>query len=172
MIYEPAEDTFLLAEQIKKLVKGKVLDIGTGSGYLAKIALDKGCDVLATDINSESVEHCKKLKIKTIQSDLFSDIKDKFDYIIFNPPYLPQDPREDQESQLITTGGKKGNEILIRFFKNVKTYLNPNGKILIVVSTLTPNIEKIIGNNGFKYKILNTKKLFYEQLIVYLCQNI
>ena len=169
MIYEPSDDTFLLAEQVKKLVQGKVLDLGTGSGYLAEIAIKKGCQVLAADINLECVTYCNNKGIKTIQSDLFSDIKDKFDYIIFNPPYLPEDENEDGESKLVTTGGKKGNEIIIKFFEQVKSYLNQNGQILILVSSLTPDVEKIFKSNKFKYKLLSSKKLFFEELKVYLC---
>jgi len=169
MIYEPSDDTFLLAEQVKKLVQGKVLDLGTGSGYLAEIAIKNNCQVLAADINQECVTYCNNKRIKTIQSDLFSNIKDKFDYIIFNPPYLPEDKDEDEESKLITTGGKRGNEIIIKFFNQVKSHLNPNGKILILVSSLTPDIEKIITSNGFKFKKLSSKKLFFEGLYVYSC---
>jgi len=168
MIYEPSDDTFLLAEQVKKLVQGKVLDLGTGSGYLAEIAIKNNCKVLAADINKECVTYCNNKGIKTIQSDLFSNIKDKFDYIIFNPPYLPEDKDEDEESKLITTGGKKGNEIIIKFFNQVKSHLNPNGKILILVSSLTPDIEKIITSNKFKFQKLSSKKLFFEELKVYL----
>ena len=168
MIYEPSDDTFLLAEQVKKLVQGKVLDLGTGSGYLAEIAIKNNCKVLAADINKECVTYCNNKGIKTIQSDLFSNIKDKFDYIIFNPPYLPEDKDEDEESKLITTGGKKGNEIIIKFFNQVKSNLNPNGKILILVSSLTPDIEKIITSNKFKFQKLSSKKLFFEELKVYL----
>ena len=168
MIYEPSDDTFLLAEQVKKLVQGKVLDLGTGSGYLAEIAIKNNCKVLAADINKECVTYCNNKGIKTIQSDLFSNIKDKFDYIIFNPPYLPEHPDEDEESKLITTGGKRGNEIIIKFFNQVKSHLNPNGKILILVSSLTPDIEKIITSNKFKFQKLSSKKLFFEELKVYL----
>ena len=168
MIYEPSDDTFLLAEQVKKLVQGKVLDLGTGSGYLAEIAIKNNCKVLAADINKECVTYCNNKGIKTIQSDLFSNIKDKFDYIIFNPPYLPEDKDEDEESKLITTGGKRGNEIIIKFFNQVKSHLNPNGKILILVSSLTPDIEQILKSNDLKYKELSNKKLFFEELKVYL----
>ena len=168
MIYEPSDDTFLLAEQVKKLVQGKVLDLGTGSGYLAEIAIKNNCQVLAADINKECVTYCNNKGIKTIQSDLFSNIKDKFDYIIFSPPYLPEDKDEDEESKLITTGGKRGNEIIIKFFNQVKSHLNPNGKILILVSSLTPDIEKIITSNKFKFQKLSSKKLFFEELKVYL----
>src|SRR3989344_1582935 len=153
MLYEPSEDSFLLQEQVRKYAKGKVLDMGTGAGILAKTALEKTKDVLAVDINEEAVNNCKKLKINCIKSDLFEKVKGKFDLIIFNPPYLPDDNIK-LEDNLNHIGGKKGNEVLERFFSQTKKYLTKEGKILIVFSSLTPNVNKIIKKYNFKYKKL------------------
>ena len=112
MIYDPAEDSFLLAKHVKKYAKGKVLDLGTGSGFLAEVALENTKDVLAADIQEEVVNYVKKKGINAVKSDLFSNIKGKFNLIIFNPPYLPFEDLEDEESRLITTGGESGNEVL------------------------------------------------------------
>ena len=75
-IYQPAEDSYLFAEFLKKyLKKNKIksyLDMGTGSGILSEIALkflDKK-DILAVDINPAAVKHLKK-KLSVLQSDLF-----------------------------------------------------------------------------------------------------
>ena len=84
--------------------------MGCGSG-IQSLATSKG-DVLAVDINPEAVKIVKKLGINAIQSVLFVNVKDKFDLIIFNPPYLPEEESEDEESKLITTVGKQGFEIL------------------------------------------------------------
>ena len=94
MIYEPREDSELLQKWVKKLVTGKVLDMGTGSGIQAKTALKNTKDVLAVDINQECVEFVKKQGIEVRQSNLFSNVEESFDRIIFNPPYLPEDMEE------------------------------------------------------------------------------
>ena len=88
----------------------------------------------------------------------------KFDLIIFNPPYLPLEEKEPLDSQLSTTGGKKGNEILIRFLSQAKKHLNKNGKILIVFSSLTPSVNKIIKKYNFKFKKLDEEKIDFETL--------
>ena len=169
MIYEPAEDSFLLQKQVKKHACGRVLDLGTGSGIQAETANKQGAEVLAADINPECVEHVRKKGINAIQSDLFSNIKEKFDSIIFNPPYLPEDKREPRDSALATTGGKKGNEVLEKFLKQAKEHLTKNGKILIVVSTLTPDVEKIMKKYNYRFKKLSEQKVpFFEILVVYL----
>ncbi|MDD5253758.1 MAG: methyltransferase [Candidatus Nanoarchaeia archaeon] len=169
MIYEPREDSILIGKFVKEYSRGKVLDIGSGSGYLAEIALEKTKDVLAADINPEAVEHCKKKGINSIVSDLFSNIKGKFDLIIFNPPYLPEDPDEDEESKIITTD--KG--IIERFLKELKEHLNKNGKCLMIYSSLSPvNPSELAKKNGFSVKILKEEALFFENLYVILIETL
>ena len=167
MIYEPAEDSFLLNKQLKNIIKKgmKVLDLGTGSGIQAEEAERLGAEVLASDINPECL---KNLKLKTIQSDLFENIKEKFDLIIFNPPYLPEEPLEPEDSKLSTTGGKKGNEILIQFLKQAKSHLNKNGKIIIVFSSLTPEVDKLLKQLNYTFKKLDEQKIDFEKLFIYL----
>ena len=166
MLYDPREDSFLLAKYIRKYSKGKVLDVGAGTGILAEIALKNTNDVLAIDINEEAVEFCRKKGINAIKSDLFEKIKDKFDLIIFNPPYLPRDDDEDEEIRLITTGGEKGYEVIERFLKEARDHLNKNGIILIVFSTLTGDVESLIKKYRYKYELLEEKPLFFEKLKV------
>lgn len=171
LIYEPAEDSYLLESLISKYAKGKsVIDIGTGSGILAKKALSSGAkSVIAIDINSESIKQLKKEKIKAIKSDLFSKVKGKFDLIICNPPYLPEDKQEDKESQIITSGGKKGDEFILKFLNQAVNHLNKNGIILLLVSSLTPvkRILKLLNRLNFKHKLIASKKIFFETLYVW-----
>lgn len=170
MIYEPAEDTFLLAKHIKDYIKDKnvkVLDLGTGSVYLAVEAKKYSDNILAADINPEAVELAKKKKIKFIQSNLFSNIKDKFDLILFNPPYLPEEKQENKESSLITTGGKQGFEIIEEFLKQVKSHLNKDAKILLICSTLTGDVESLFKKYNYKFRLIDEEKAFFEKILLY-----
>jgi release factor glutamine methyltransferase len=169
MIYQPEKDSYLLQKQVRLLVKGKVLDMGTGSAIQAKTALENTKDVLAVDINKEAVNHCKKQNINAIQSNLFENIKDKFDWILFNPPYLPEDAREPQDSKLATTGGKKGDEIILKFLEQARNHLKPNGQILILISSLTGDPETLFKD--YTYTLLDKENLFMEQLFVYKLSN-
>jgi len=109
----------------------------------------------------------KKQGFKAIKSDLFKNIENSFDLIIFNPPYLPES-KYDKEKD--TTGGKRGDETILRFLKQVKKYLNKNGKIFLLMSSLTPKyrIEKEIEKQGIICKKITEKILFFETLEVYI----
>lgn len=176
-LYQPREDSFLLQECVRKYSKGLVLDIGTGSGIQALEATRKADRVIAVDIDNEVIEHCKNTiknrKIEFHHSDLFSFFKNRkirFDTIIFNPPYLPEDVKL---KDITLDGGKKGYEILERFFSHANNYLNKNGKILIVFSSLTKKakVDEIIQRNHFKAKLLEKKHIFFEDLYVYLVER-
>ncbi|MEK6974302.1 MAG: HemK2/MTQ2 family protein methyltransferase [Nanoarchaeota archaeon] len=168
LVYEPGDDTFLIAEQLKKFHDIRVLDMGSGSGYLAEILIKNNCNVLAADINKKSVELCRKKGINAVQSDLFSNIKEKFDLIVFNPPYLPLDEDEPEDSRLITTAGKKGHEIIQKFLKDAKKHLNKAGKILLLFSSLSGNVEDLFKKYDYDAKKISEKKLFFEKIYVYL----
>ncbi len=167
MIYVPAEDSYLMAEILEKNLldkKFKIFEMGVGSGYLLESLKKRGFESLSgVDINKEAVGLCRKKGLDIFYSDLFSNVNEKFDAIIFNPPYLPKDLREDDESSLATTGGKKGSEVINEFLSQARKHLLPNGKIFLLVSSLTSGIKWL----DYKKKILGEKKLFFEKLEVW-----
>ncbi len=172
-IYEPSDDSFLLLDVLKKIIPQvlnqnknfKFLEIGCGSGIQLQTALKAGIkkeNIFSCDLNPEAVKYCKKLGFKCALSNLFKNIKGKYDMIVFNPPYLPEDKREPSSSQLATTGGKKGGEIINEFLRQAKKHLTNDGRIILVISSLTQGLDF----DNYKKKILGEKRLFFEKLIV------
>ncbi|MBI4440759.1 methyltransferase [Candidatus Woesearchaeota archaeon] len=172
-IYEPREDTYLLGRAVSRYAHGRVLDMGTGSGYLAHLAARKAKRVVAVDINPEAIAYCRKQhhdrNITFIESNLFSACVGPFDTIIFNPPYLPYDKREPLQSRLITTGGKHGYELLVRFIQQSSRYLSSRGVILIVFSSLTnkEKIDEVIMQSLLEKEMVMMQRIPHEQLYVY-----
>lgn len=171
MIYTPAEDSILMEKAVRKIARGKrVLDMGTGSGVQAVAARESGAsEVVAVDIDAECVAHVRSLGFEAVKSNLFSRVRGKFDLIVFNPPYLPADAREDAESARITSGGKRGDEVILRFLKKAPEHLLPGGIILLLVSSLTPlgRIEKSLEEERLVKKVVAAEKFFMERLEVW-----
>lgn len=183
-IYEPAEDSFLLQKHVRRYALGRVLDMGTGSGIQALTAMTNPNTqfVLAVDIDEEAIpalqEKIKKerlRKVQALQSDLFSDVRGQFNLIIFNPPYLPQDKdgRGKEVEDKAIYGGKKGWELSQQFLEQAAKHLYPDGKILLLFSSLTDKdkIDEIIEKNMFISQELDSQKLSFETLHLYLIEK-
>ena len=168
-VYDPAEDSYLFAENLRVKRGEKVLDMGTGSGILAIIAAKQGADVTAVDINPRAIECARRkaqksgVKIGFLESDLFENIKGKFDLITFNPPYVPTEPEELKNIESTAwDGGEQGRKVIICFLKSAPKFLKPGGRILLMVSSLNDILNDL--RRGFETKIVAEKPLFFERL--------
>jgi len=175
-VYEPAEDTFLIAKHLK--VDGFVLDVGTGCGILSVLAASKAKHIVAVDINPYAAR-CAKInaevngvsdKIDILIGDLFNPIHENltFDTILFNAPYLPDEKRKESKSliEYAWSGGKDGREVIDRFIQQAPKYLKPYGRILLVQSSLS-DVEKTIREfrkRRLQARIIDEEKIFFETI--------
>ncbi len=166
-VYDPLEDSSLLAEAVENIAFGKVLDLGTGSGIQGIVAAKKGCDVTFADIDPEAVE-CAKMNAKLngvfgkfIVSDMFDNIEEKFNTIVFNPPYL-ESIGEDEE-ELALSGGRKGRTLIDRFIDSYRGHLLDNHAVLLVESDINCYEKDVIRLGA---KIVAQRKFFFEELVV------
>jgi len=184
-VYEPAEDTFQILETIKVKEEEKIFEIGTGCGIIALECCRLGANVLCSDINPYAVDIVKKnyncnkkiLKgdFKVKKGDLFSVLSrnEKFDKIIFNPPYLPTNSKDFVGGSgwfdIATDGGKDGLEITERYLSNVGNYLYKNGYGYFIFSSLSDRVrlESILEEYSLSFSILNKYRFDNELLEVY-----
>lgn len=168
-IYPPDEDTFLFTEILNKnkhLIGNKVLELGSGSGFTGILLSKIGFKVDFSDINEDSID-CLKLNLKEnninskiIQSDLFSNIKEKYNTIIFNPPYLPKEELFDYNGKDVN-GGKQGIEVILKTLKNANEFLENKGNLLFIISNLAniKLLEKKMKKNNYNFEIIETKNV-------------
>jgi len=177
-VYEPAEDTFLFTENLDVKEGERVLDVGTGCGLLGILAAKNACNVVAVDLNPFAIRCAKenseingvRRKMDFVQTSLLTATNQNFtfDLILFNAPYLPSEENET-ESWIgrAWAGGVNGREVVNRFIRVVPRHLNPNGRVLLMQSTLTGVEETLRGfrDSGLKACVKAECKLpFFETL--------
>jgi release factor glutamine methyltransferase len=179
-VYEPAEDSFLFAENLAVKKGDFVLDMGTGCGILAITAAKKAVKVVAVDINPHAVKCAKENarlnevanKMFFVQGDLFAPIttEEKFDLIFFNAPYLPSEPSEDNSwLERAWAGGVVGRQVIDQFICEGSKHLKGNGCILLMHSTLSGVDKTLLGfeENGLRAKIVAKRALpFFETIVL------
>lgn len=131
-------------------VVGSVLEIGTGSGVIARYALDQGAKrVVAVDINPAAVAQAMKMApgAEVFRSDLFSEISGEFDTIIFAAPWSEGVIKKPLDHALYDNG------VVERFLMAAGNYLAPEGAIWLQYSDAFPNnfnrLDSWIKNGGF-----------------------
>jgi release factor glutamine methyltransferase len=139
-VYKPLEDARMLGKCVEDYAFGRMLDMGCGTGIQGIIGAKKGCKVTFADINPNAVECAKQnakingVKGSFIVSDVFSNIKGKFNTISFDPPYLRSKPLITGKANPSTDGGVNGREVIDPFLKNYKKYLLKEHVVLMVES--------------------------------------
>jgi release factor glutamine methyltransferase len=172
-VYEPCEDSFLLADAALAEIKDTdcVLEVGCGSGIIsAVINANTKASIIGIDISPSAVKCTKENGIEVIRGDMLNCLKGKFNVIVFNPPYLPTTEFEKEEGWMNAAldGGHDGRQVIYRFLANAGNCLAKNGKILMLVSSVT-GIEEIksrMSSLDFSVKELIEERFMFEQLKV------
>lgn len=162
--YSPAEDTFFFADILENEKGEKALDIGTGSGYLAKILATKFSLVIATDVNFDSLKSQNPKFTNCVCCNSADPLLGKFDLIVCNLPYLPSEKVLDPTID----GGREGVELPLKIINSAAKCVKKGGKFLFLTSSLA-NYRKLLKATmtlGFDVRIIARKKLFFEELII------
>ncbi|MGI0088840.1 MAG: HemK2/MTQ2 family protein methyltransferase [Nitrosopumilaceae archaeon] len=162
--YSPAEDTIFIANHIQN-EKGKyALDIGTGSGYLAQVLLPNFAIVVATDISFEATKVAYSVIENCVCCDSANALCSKFDLVVCNMPYLPSNEIADKT----VDGLHEGLVIPLQIVKSAKHVIKKGGKMIFLTSSLA-NYKELLKQTeaiGFHVRLIATKKMFFEELIL------
>lgn len=143
-VYSPVRGEYLdLINQAPLNNPAIAFDIGTGTGVIAAILVNRGIkQVIATD-NSERAIQCATANVQQLgmaqyiklqQVDLFPE--GKADLIVCNPPWIPAKANAPIEHAIYDP-----NSAMLRaFLSGVKTHLNPNGEAWLVMSDLAEHL--------------------------------
>jgi len=183
-VYNISKDVFnpkfyytsvFMAKHINVKPGDVVLDIGTGSGIQAITAGQMASRVIAVDINPEAVKYAShnvlanglEKKIVIMQSDLFSSLRpeDKFDVILFTPPYLKGMTKTDIDHALFDPE----KELASRFFREAGRHLSPEGYIQMVYSSFAEpeKVLAISAQYGWRHSLIAEEQTITEKFLIY-----
>jgi len=170
----PRQETELLVHNIIKKHEHRknidILDIGTGSGCIA-ISLAKNINnsnIIAIDISEKAIQIAKenskinKTKVEFIKADILNlneDIKDKFDIIVSNPPYVTDKEKIQMQKNVLNFEPHNAlfvsNDEPLIFYKKIileaKNKLKQNGQLWFEINERFANeIIKLMKKQSFK----------------------
>ncbi len=175
-VYEPSDDTYLLATVVAQSVAPgtRFVEVGCGAGLVSMAAAQQGAEVVCTDRNPRAValtaQNAKQngLRLDAREADLLDGIEGPIDLVAFNPPYLPTGEDDHVEGPLdwAFDGGPDGNQVVLRFAAQVAA-LHPT-VVLVIHSSLSdpqPLIDAM-AEAGYQHDVAAEEDHFYEQLTV------
>ncbi len=172
-VYEPAEDSRLLAETAVEYVDGGlVLEVGVGSGYVAKrVANGTEATVVGCDISPSACARTRSEGIETVRGNLTRPFRaDSFDTVLFNPPYLPTPPESEWDDPLeyALSGGPDGRRVVRPFLSDVGRVLRPGGYLYLLISTLTdPDaVGELAADAELTTREIASESFPFERLVV------
>ena len=171
-VYQPAEDSGLLAKATIEAAHGRVLEVGTGSGWVAEqIATERGLDVVGSDLNPHAARQARERGVEGVVADLCSPFRaNAFDTVCFNPPYLPTSPDNEWDDWMehALSGGESGRALIEPFLADVGRILAPGGVILLLVSSLTgyDEVLSLVEDAGFTHEVVVEESCPFETLTV------
>ena len=150
----------------------EVLDMGTGSGVCAIFAARHAHRVVAVDINEAAVR-CAGIntrlnhlehKIDVRQGDLFAPVQgEKFDLILFNPPFLRGTPTDDRDRAW------RSIDVAERFVGGLRDHLKPCGSALVLLSTFGDggHFLRTFHERGLEVSVFAERWFVNERLTVF-----
>jgi len=144
------------------------IDIGTGCGVLTFYMLKLGIEnICATDINPNALYSFKKDlekqglsdKVLLQEGSFFSGLKDKFELIVFNPPWIPGKP-----NTIIDKGIYYKESMWDSFFAEVINHITIGGRLVVLFSDFAL-VEGVCSIHPLKHKLESDDRFSVNSLL-------
>ena len=173
-VYEPAEDSRLLAETAAEAVAAdeRVLEVGVGSGYVAATVREAtGAVVVGCDISPDACAAARESGVGVVRADLTAPFAaGSADVVLCNPPYLPTPPERewDDPMERALSGGPDGRAVVDPFLAGVGRVLKPDGEGFLLISTLTgpDEVRETATAHGLETSVVAEESHPFERLLV------
>ena len=165
-VLRPPSDAYMLAHQLRQErldEKSSVLDLCTGSGFLALVAAKSGAgSVTALDVSRRALAatwlnaRLNGVRVRAVRGDLFDAVPgERFDVIVSNPPYLvsASDELPRRGASRAWDAGTSGRAFLDPICDRAEHHLNPGGVLLLVHSSLCSEQLTVDGLMGRGYDV-------------------
>lgn len=176
-VYSPVEDSLLLLEVARQEITAadRVLEVGVGSGYVIS-GLPVCHQIMGTDCNPHAAMITHRTGVPVVRTDMTAGLRGPFDLILFNPPYLPTQPEDriDDWLEYALDGGVTGREVIKRFLFEAKSLLSPQGRVLLLISSLTgvDECKELFMSLGWVFQVAGSRIVEGgENLLVYRLKN-
>ena len=169
---DPRPDSETLIEAVMKnepdrSKKLRILDLGTGTGCLiisllkeyshaSGVAVDQSEEALTTARKNAKIHHVEE-RLTFHRGDWFSALKDKFDVIISNPPYISEDDYEaldlnvkNHDPQKALLAGSEGLDCYNEIIPQAPDFLKEGGMLVLEIGWgQRVAVEQLLRENGF-----------------------
>lgn len=194
---EPRPDTEILVDEMLPLVeqvvleKGScsILDFGTGSGAIALsiLANSQHTSALGVDQSSDALSAAMKNgqslglsdRFSVLQSDWASNVDDRFDIVVSNPPYIVTNILEglavevkDHDPMLALDGGADGLDAYRKLADQIPDVLNPCGFVGLEIGfDQADSVTRIFKNAGFLFMSLQKDLSGQDRVLLFQCKK-
>jgi methylase of polypeptide subunit release factors len=172
--------TLVIKKELNFTNKKNYLDMGCGQFAILGQYYKKNNPtsmVMSVDIYEDFVNNSilnskeNKNDIKIFQSNLFENIRDKFDLISFNPPYVPEVKDNNIQYSKIRYSGHDGTELMSVFLNEAKKSLSNDGVILLGINNFYVTKEDCLNViKRYDYKVKRITKMPFNTSVVFVLQ--
>lgn len=151
----------------------KLLEVGSGSGFLSLLSARAGAQVTALDINPSAIACTRAnakenhLNIEVIHSDVFQSLPhQKFDVLIINPPFF--EGKANVDSSYAWYSGPDFY-FFKAFFDGLPHYTHAGSHIWMILSEVCSldHIRAVAKDAQYEMNVIHQERRLFENFLIF-----